>query len=141
MCGKTVPMEMVLRDQQVNSLYIQNKLERQSSWALGRCLWSQAEAILGNRVSASRLPDTVRVSCLDSQSSSVELIDRGLAIRHSDGRLDQVFPDGFSFKGPTHRGSHLGPVFYWVLSFVVSFFLKDIVGSPLLASSMINGIL
>lgn len=97
-CGKSVPMELVVRDQQVNQLYILDKLERQASWALLRCIWSQAEVLLGKRITSSKLPVSILVDALTVPSDSVVDTVNGPMISSGVGVPRPVFPSDFSMS-------------------------------------------
>ena len=46
MTSKSVPFELVLRDQEVAECYAQDKLVREAEWRELRCVWSQYEMLL-----------------------------------------------------------------------------------------------
>ena len=60
---KQIPIELLLRDQEVAEAYATDKLTRSSSHGLLRTLWDQCEHLLGD-VSASKISDIVRVDAL-----------------------------------------------------------------------------
>ena len=59
--NKCLPVELLLRDQEVADLYIQDRLTRESTHQLLRCLWTQCQHLLSSSLNESKLPNTLHI--------------------------------------------------------------------------------
>ena len=72
MYTKTVPLEDITRDTLTTEMFIEDKLERQASYGLLRCILSQLGDLVATPLQRGTLPASVRVGAL--QDPSLELM-------------------------------------------------------------------
>ena len=82
MTSKQISVELLLRDQEVAEAYATDKLTRTSSHGLLKSVWDQCEHLLGD-VSASKIPDNVRVDALRGKDHEHVVVDGEPLIRNN----------------------------------------------------------
>ena len=96
--SKRLPLELVHRDAEVNELFIQDKLTRQSSWATLRAIASQLEALgIQNPMTRSLPPSDCFLRPASREEERVVDPHSGFpAVQDASGALVDVIPDTFS---------------------------------------------
>lgn len=91
-------MDVILRDIGISELFVQDKLQRQATFALLRTIVTQIEEVAQRPISRGRLPPDVRIAKLaDQDEAQVQLSDGTLCIVNRRTReVTPVFPAGFA---------------------------------------------
>ena len=87
-----------MRDQSVNELYIHDKLTRETTWSLLRCVWAQIQLITDVPLSESTLPDTLLIDPLTNSRQVLTHTADGLVITEAGADTRPVFPADFTCR-------------------------------------------
>ena len=90
---KSLPMSLILRDQEVAELFVKEKAERVATHALFRILVAQMQSVVPDVIHKGKLPDDVRVAALQNRDERIVLVDGVLFIANAvTKQVQRVFP-------------------------------------------------
>ena len=72
-----MPVEVLLRYESFANLYVQDKVERQSSFNLGRTVVAQIAELVPNPLARGTLPAAVSVQAITNTSESRQVVEGG----------------------------------------------------------------